>query len=102
MAIASINPATGTVVKTFDPLTDEQLGLKIKRSQVAFQTYRLTTFEQRRSWLNAAADILEDDKQSQHYAHLMTLEMGKPIKEAIAEVKKCAWVCRFYAEQGEI
>lgn len=100
MAIASINPATGTVVKTFDGLTDENLGLKIERSQVAFQTYRLTTFEQRRAWLNAAAEILEDETKREQYARLMTLEMGKPIKEAIAEVKKCAWVCRFYAEHG--
>ena len=99
MTIASINPATGTVVKTFDSLTHEQLSQKIERSQVAFQQFRTTTYEQRRQWLHQAADILEKD--ADRFAQLMTLEMGKPIKEAIAEAKKCAWVCRFYADQGE-
>ncbi len=99
MGIASINPATGTVVKTFDALTHEQLSQKIERSQVAFRQFRSTSYGQRSQWLHRAAEILE--QESERFAPLMTLEMGKPIREAIAEVKKCAWVCRYYADHGE-
>lgn len=98
MGIASINPATEMLVKTFDALTDQQLTLKIERSHTAFAPYRQTSYEQRRQWLNQAAKILEDD--CDRLGHVITLEMGKPIKEAIAEVKKCAWVCRYYADNG--
>jgi len=100
MAIATINPATGAVVKTFEPLTDTELEQKIEQAQQAFLAYRQTSFAQRSQWMNRTAEILETQKES--FAQLMTLEMGKTLKSAIAEVEKCALVCRFYADNAAV
>ncbi|MEL6223817.1 MAG: NAD-dependent succinate-semialdehyde dehydrogenase [Cyanobacteria bacterium J06627_8] len=98
MGIASINPATGRTIKTFEPMTNEAIAAAIDRAHTTYQTYRLTSFQERAQWLTAAAKIL--DEAPEQWAKLMTLEMGKPIQGAIAEVKKCAMVCRFYAEHA--
>ncbi|MEB3293580.1 MAG: NAD-dependent succinate-semialdehyde dehydrogenase [Synechococcales bacterium] len=98
MGIATINPTTAAVLKTFDPLTPAVLEEKMALAQQTFQTYSSIPIATRSQWLSNAADLLESGKRD--YAHLMTLEMGKPIKAAIAEVEKCAWVCRFYAERA--
>lgn len=99
MGIASINPATGETIKTFDALSDEAIATALDLAHTTYQTYRLVSYRQRAEWLNAAATILETNPEQ--WATLMTLEMGKPITGAIAEVKKCAMVCRFYAEHAE-
>jgi succinate-semialdehyde dehydrogenase / glutarate-semialdehyde dehydrogenase len=100
MGIATVNPTTGDVLRTFEPLSAEQLDAKISRATQAFKSYRNTTMVERGQWLVHTAELLEDDNNSQNYAQLMTLEMGKPLQEAIAEVKKCASVCRYYAENA--
>ena len=98
MGIATINPATGETLKTFYALTNEQIEAKINLAAKTFAKYRQTTFPQRSEWLKKTADILERDKEK--FGKIMTTEMGKPIKSAIAEVQKCALVCRYYAENG--
>jgi succinate-semialdehyde dehydrogenase/glutarate-semialdehyde dehydrogenase len=98
MAIATINPATGELLKTFEALTDAEIGAKLDLAATAFEQYRRTSFEIRSHWLQQAAAILEDQKAD--FAKIMTLEMGKPYKAAIAEVEKCALVCRYYAENA--
>ncbi len=100
MSIASINPATGQQLKIFPVLTDDVLQNKIAASDRAFQTYRQTSWAQRSGWLHRAAELLRDEQQSLAWAKLMTLEMGKPIEQAIAEVQKCASVCDYYADHG--
>ncbi|MCW2615480.1 MAG: Aldehyde Dehydrogenase [Frankiales bacterium] len=99
MAIATTNPATGEVVKTFEALTDAELEDRLERSHQAFLTYRHTSFTDRAGWMRAVADLL--DAEAQPIAELMTLEMGKTIKAAKAEVGKCAAGCRYYAEHAE-
>lgn len=99
MGIATVNPATGEVVKTFEALSDAEIDSKVAIAQAAFLQYRQTTFEQRSQWLQSAAAILEADKN--RLGALITLEMGKTLKAAIAEVEKCAAVCRYYAENGK-
>lgn len=99
MAIATINPATGETLKTFQALTDDQIHQKLQRATDAFQTYRQASFEQRAEWMQRAAEILENEKQD--IGKLMTVEMGKPIKAAIGEAEKCAWVCRYYADSAK-
>jgi succinate-semialdehyde dehydrogenase/glutarate-semialdehyde dehydrogenase len=75
--------------------------LEAKVAKAASNVSRLTgrrPLEQRAAWLNQAAQVLEDNKQA--YGRMMTLEMGKPLGSAIAEVEKSAWVCRFYADHA--
>jgi succinate-semialdehyde dehydrogenase / glutarate-semialdehyde dehydrogenase len=98
MAISTTDPRTGTVVKTFDELTDDQLEEKLARAAAAFESYRLTTHEERAGWLRAAADIC--DKRTEEVAEMMTLEMGKTKKAAAAEVQKCSAVLRYYADHA--
>ena len=100
MAIASINPTTGEMIQSFAPLSDTELETAVTQAQLAFESYRHTTFEERANWMLKTAALLVAHRDD--YARLMTLEMGKPITEAIAEVEKSAWVCRFYAENAEI
>jgi succinate-semialdehyde dehydrogenase / glutarate-semialdehyde dehydrogenase len=98
MAISTTDPRTGTVVKTFDELTDDQLEEKLARAAAAFESYRLTTHEERAGWLRAAADIC--DKRTEEVAEMMTLEMGKTKKAAAAEVQKCSAALRYYADNA--
>jgi succinate-semialdehyde dehydrogenase / glutarate-semialdehyde dehydrogenase len=99
MPIASINPATNETLKTFDPLSDQQLDEKLQLAFDVFQGYRRTSFAERVPLMMRAAEILESEKKE--FARLMTVEMGKPIKSAVQEAEKCAWVCRYYAENAE-
>ena len=98
MSIATVNPTTGETLVNFAPLTDAEIESKLALAESAFKTYKKTDFTTRSNWLNQAATILERDKAK--FAEIMTLEMGKPLKSAIAEVEKCALVCRFYSEKA--
>jgi len=98
MGIATINPATGELVKDFDPLTDEQLEDKLGRAARAFREYRLTGADERAGWLRAAAGVLDED--GDHIAEVMTLEMGKTLVAAKAEAAKCAKALRYFADHG--
>lgn len=100
MGIASVNPTTGQWVKSFESLDDRAVQAKIAIAEAAFGQYRHTSFAQRSYWLSNAAALLRDDRQMQTLAQLMTLEMGKPITQAIAEIQKCASVCEYYAENA--
>jgi succinate-semialdehyde dehydrogenase / glutarate-semialdehyde dehydrogenase len=99
MAIATINPATGELVKTFRALTPAEIEQKLQRAVSTFEAERNTPFQERARRMNCVAEILERDKEK--FAHLMTLEMGKPYKAAIAEAVKCAGGCRYYAQNAE-
>jgi succinate-semialdehyde dehydrogenase / glutarate-semialdehyde dehydrogenase len=99
MPIATINPATGETLQTFDELNSQQLEYKLQLAADTFRTYRKTSFAERAERMLQAAALLDSEKQE--FARLMTLEMGKPIKGAVAEVEKCALVCRYYAENAE-
>jgi len=98
MAIATINPATGETLKTFEPLTPAEITAKLENSQQAYLQYHQTTLRERSQWLINAAEILEREKAT--FGKLMTLEMGKPLAAAIGEAEKCAFVCRYYAEHA--
>lgn len=99
MAIASINPATGETLKTYSPLTAEQIEQALVQAQATFVAYKKVDFGQRRQWMHQAAAELTEKKAD--LGKLMTLEMGKTLASAIAEVEKCAWVCRYYADEAE-
>ncbi|MFZ0686884.1 MAG: NAD-dependent succinate-semialdehyde dehydrogenase [Terriglobales bacterium] len=99
MAIASTNPATGETLKTFEPLSAKQIEQKLQLAAAAFRSHRRTSFAERAGKMMRAAEILEQEKDE--CAHLMTLEMGKPLKAAIAETVKSATGCRYYAQNAE-
>lgn len=98
MAIASMNPATGELIKTFEPLSTAQIQQKLDLASVAFRVHCRTSFADRAGKMARVAEILEKEKDE--CARLMTLEMGKPIKAAVAEALKCATGCRYYAENA--
>jgi succinate-semialdehyde dehydrogenase / glutarate-semialdehyde dehydrogenase len=99
MAIAAINPTTGKTIKTYEPLTEAQIETALAAAQQAYEDYPAIDMAQRRQWMHQASTLLLAKKEA--FGSLMTLEMGKTLKSAIAEVEKCAWVCRYYADEAE-
>ncbi|KPC59780.1 NADP-dependent succinic semialdehyde dehydrogenase [Streptomyces chattanoogensis] len=99
MAIATVNPATGETLKTFDALNPGEVEDRLVRAEQAYQEHRTTTFAYRRELLLAAADLLDADRET--IARTMTTEMGKPLAQARAEAKKCAKTMRWYAHHAE-
>ncbi len=98
MAIQTINPATGKIEKIFLEHTREQVAESIEKAHTLFLNWRTKNLSERGQLMKEAAKILRDRKE--HYGEILTLEMGKPITQAIAEVEKCAWVCDYYAENA--
>lgn len=96
--IRSINPTNGLLLAEFVPDDSLAIAHKIDRAHHAFLSYRQTSLEQRANYLLAIADLLEQRKQE--LGKIATLEMGKTYTSAIAEVEKCALVCRYYAKHG--
>ncbi|HEV8218744.1 MAG TPA: NADP-dependent succinic semialdehyde dehydrogenase [Streptosporangiaceae bacterium] len=99
MAIATINPATGETLKTYDELSEAEVERCLAAAAAAYASYRLTSFADRAGWMRQAADIL--DAENEQIAAMMVTEMGKTLVAARAEVAKCAMTCRYYAEHAE-
>ena len=98
MSIATTNPATGELVRSFVELSDAEVEQKIMLASSTFESYRQVPLAERARLLNRAAEILERDKEK--FGRTMTLEMGKTLRSAVAEAVKCASACRYYAENG--
>ena len=96
--IATVNPATGETLKTYDEISDEEVERCLAAAAKAHAGYRLTDFTQRAAWMRRAADILDDERDQ--IAAMMTTEMGKTLAAARQEVAKCATACRFYADRA--
>jgi succinate-semialdehyde dehydrogenase/glutarate-semialdehyde dehydrogenase len=99
VAIATINPATGETLKTYDELSEAEVQRCLATAAAAHVSYRLTSFADRAAWMRRAADILDDENEQ--IATMMVTEMGKTLVAARAEVTKCATTCRYYAEHAE-
>jgi succinate-semialdehyde dehydrogenase/glutarate-semialdehyde dehydrogenase len=99
MSLEAINPSTGETLAVYDEMTSEEVETIISQAQKAFSDWRRTGFAERRHLLNRAGEVLRE--YADKYARVMTDEMGKPISDARSEVQKCAWVCEYYAENGE-
>jgi succinate-semialdehyde dehydrogenase / glutarate-semialdehyde dehydrogenase len=99
MAIASVNPATGETLKTFEPLSNREIEEKLQLAVQTFREQRKRPYRERAQMLLKAAEIVEGE--ADRFGKIMTTEMGKTLKSAVAEAQKCALACRFYAEHGE-
>ncbi|MDH6501150.1 NADP-dependent succinic semialdehyde dehydrogenase [Streptomyces sp. SAI-149] len=99
MPIATVNPANGETLKTYEAMGEEEIERRLRLAEATFRTYRTTSFEERARLLNRAAELLDD--AGQDIARVMTTEMGKPVKQARAEAAKCAKAMRWYAEHAE-
>lgn len=99
MPIATVNPANGETLKTYEAMGEEEIERRLQLAEATFRTYRTTTFVDRGRLLIQAANLLDADQED--IARVMTTEMGKPIKQARAEAAKCAKAMRWYAERAE-
>ena len=99
MAIATINPATGELLRSFTPLGASEIEAKIAAARRGFEANREMSFAERGDRLRRCADLL--DQRKRDLGTLMTTEMGKPIRQSVAEIEKCAWVCRYYADHAQ-
>ena len=99
MAIRTTNPATGEVLKSFEPLDETEIRSRLSLAAKTSTAYRRTKFEERAAWMRAAADILESEQDQ--IGRVMTTEMGKTLKSAVAEALKCAKGMRYYADHAE-
>ncbi len=98
MAIESINPASGKLLRRFEALSETEMRQRIQIAADAFCTYRAVPVEHRALWMRKLATLLEGE--TEELATLITCEMGKPLGASRQEVLKCAAVCRFYAENA--
>jgi succinate-semialdehyde dehydrogenase/glutarate-semialdehyde dehydrogenase len=98
MPIQSINPATGILMRSFTPLSGEELMQKIALAEAAFTQTAELPLTHRALCMRKLAHLLEEEVAD--LAALITSEMGKPITQARAEIAKCASVCRYYAEHA--
>jgi succinate-semialdehyde dehydrogenase/glutarate-semialdehyde dehydrogenase len=99
MAIATVNPTNGETLRTFEPLDDAGIDAALQRTTAAFRVNRGRSFRERALRMSKAAELL--DSRADALGRVITTEMGKPLKASVAEVQKCALVCRYYAEHAE-
>ena len=99
MAIVSTNPATGKELARYEPLSDAQLEKRLELAAGAFRAWRQTSFGERAGRMLELAELLDAEKG--RWAELIATEMGKPIGQAVAEIEKCAWGARYYADHAE-
>ena len=99
MQFKSVNPYNGEELASYSSLTETELLGKIEQSEKAYSDWKETSLQKRCTLIQKVASILTEN--AHEYAEMITLEMGKPISESLAEVKKCAWVCEYYAENAQ-
>jgi succinate-semialdehyde dehydrogenase / glutarate-semialdehyde dehydrogenase len=99
MGITSVNPANGKPIETYPEMTPEEAAAAVAEAHERWQTWRTTSFAARATLMKKAAGILRERKHE--LAKLMAVEMGKPLKQGVAEAEKCAWVCDYYADSAE-
>src|ERR687885_1032805 len=97
--IETINPATGRVIATYDNMSSEEIAHKVKSARAAFQKWSKVDISERTAYIRSLGRVMRKNKDE--YATLITEEMGKPIRQSIAEIEKCAWVCDYYSDHAE-
>ncbi|MEW6603306.1 MAG: NAD-dependent succinate-semialdehyde dehydrogenase [Thermoproteota archaeon] len=98
--IETINPSTGKVIASYDNATPEEVSRQVKDARDAFAKWKKLDLAERAEYMRRLGRVMR--KNREEYARLVTEEMGKPIRQALAEIEKCAWVCDYYAEHAEV
>nr|AFK24853.1 aldehyde dehydrogenase family protein [uncultured archaeon] len=98
--IETINPSTGKVIAAYDNESPEQVSRKVKAAREAFSKWKKLDIAERAEYMRRLGRVMR--KNREEYARLVTEEMGKPIRQSLAEIEKCAWVCDYYAERAEV
>ncbi|MFI0039275.1 NADP-dependent succinic semialdehyde dehydrogenase [Streptomyces mutabilis] len=98
MPIATVNPANGETLRTYEAMGEEEIERRLQLAEATFRTYRTTAFDERSRLMHRAADLLEADREE--IGKVITTEMGKPVKQARAEAAKCAKAMRWYADHA--
>ncbi|MET7482939.1 NADP-dependent succinic semialdehyde dehydrogenase [Streptomyces sp. NPDC005538] len=98
MPIATVNPASGETLKTYEAMGAEEIERRLQLAEATFRTYRTSAFAERARFMHRAADLLDEDQRD--IGRIMTTEMGKPVKQARAEAAKCAKAMRWYADHA--
>ena len=98
--IETINPSTGKVIAAYDNESPEQVNRKVKFAREAFSKWKKLDLAERAEYMRRLGRVMR--KNREEYARLVTEEMGKPVRQSLAEIEKCAWVCDYYAERAEV
>lgn len=98
--IETINPATGKIIATYDNETPERVSQKVKSARTALAGWKKLDLSERTDYMRKLGRVMR--KSREEYARTITEEMGKPIRQSLAEIEKCAWVCDYYAEHAEV
>jgi acyl-CoA reductase-like NAD-dependent aldehyde dehydrogenase len=97
--IETINPATGKVIGSYNNMSIEQINQKTKDARNSFEDWKKLDISERCTYMRRLGRVMKKNKED--YAKLITEEMGKPIRQSLAEIDKCAWVCDYYSEHAE-
>src|SRR5215213_8757930 len=97
--IETINPSTGRVIATYNSMSTEEISQKTRNARIAFENWRKIDISERCTYMRRLGRVMKKNKED--YAKLITEEMGKPIRQSLAEIEKCAWVCDYYSEHAE-
>jgi acyl-CoA reductase-like NAD-dependent aldehyde dehydrogenase len=98
--IETINPSSGKVIATYENESPEQVSRKVKAAREASSKWKKLDLVERAEYMRRLGRVMR--KNREEYARLVTEEMGKPIRQSLAEIEKCAWVCDYYAEHAEV
>ena len=97
--IETINPATGKVIGSYNSMSIEEINQKTKNARNSFDDWKKLDISERCTYMRRLGRVMKKNKED--YAKLITEEMGKPIRQSLAEIEKCAWVCDYYSEHAE-
>jgi len=98
--IETVNPSTGKVIAAYDNISPEDVSRKVKSARDAFAKWKKLDIAERAEYMRRLGRVMR--KNREEYARLVTEEMGKPVRQSLAEIEKCAWVCDYYAERAEV
>jgi acyl-CoA reductase-like NAD-dependent aldehyde dehydrogenase len=98
--IETINPSTGKVIAAYEGETPEIVSRKVKAAREAFSSWKKRDLSERAEYVRKLGRVMRKNRED--YARIVTEEMGKPVRQSLAEIEKCAWVCDYYADHAEV